>query len=209
MRITIIDARDVRREHLAKLARQVTKDVNPVPFGTKISQDIPSPDLVLLHVGVYQEDNGDVIADLLDRFQPHSWILCYYGGEPVEAATRCTSLAVAVFPAPVDQDDPGPDLARTIHKVLSMLPERSSLPEGSFRSVVTGFDILLEAKLDVLTSVLCNITPLADHLAELRKIYPQAFGDEGELLVPQEDLLQSVADLRKLFFNETSQVGDA
>ena len=205
MLVTIIDARDARRERLAEeLALAGVNHVQSLHDGTHWPPGAAHPDLLLLHVGSYQEDEGDSIATLLEQFRQHSWILCYYGGDVVEAAAGCDAAQVAVFPSAVEAEDPGQDLVRTVQKVLSLLPERSSLPEDCFRSAVTGFDVLLEAKLDVLTSALTGEAPLPDHLTELGKIYPGAYDDKGQLLVPPGNRLEGVAHLRKMFFHEAS-----
>jgi hypothetical protein len=128
---------------------------------------------------------------------------------PAAAAVGCGSPTVAVFPAFVFGEDGGDDFVRMLQKVFSMLPQRSTLPENSFRETVMGFDPVLEAKLAVLMSVLKAETPASDRLAILKRACPAAFDDKGELLAHEQDRLESADRLRKLFFHEGPLTGRA
>jgi hypothetical protein len=210
MRISIIDVRTTRQANLCKLARAVNADVEAVAVARELKAPAltQNPDLVLLHVGDAQTKAGDSIERLLDRFR-QSWILCYSGGMPAAAASACRSPTVAVFPAFVFGEDGGDDFVRMLHRVFSMLPQRSTLPESCFRETVMGFDAVLEAKLDVLMSVLKGEPPTPDRLARLKKVCPAAFDDKGELLADALDRLASADRLRKLFFHEGVLTGRA
>lgn len=208
MKVAIIDFREDRGERLKKLVELTGADVSAVVTGADLEEAAPPPDLLLLHVGPEQEGVGSIQEDL-DRFRPHSWILCYSGTQPVSAATACKATTVSVFPASVAMNDPGQDFTRTVQKVLTLLPQQATLQEDWFRSAVTGFDVVLEAKLDVLLSALKGDQPPPDRLAKIRKICPAAFDDKGELRVDARNRLDSVARLRRLFFHEPSLTADA
>jgi len=199
-KIAIIDLRDSRRERLAESATG-RATVHPVRVGSVLSETTSRPDLVLLHVGRDQEAAGDSIHRLLERFHD-SLTLCYSGGFPVEAATSNKSPSVAVFPAFVEMDDVGVDFVRTVNKVLDLFPQRASLEDGWFRSAVKGFDAILEAKLDVLSSILQREEPAASRKRLLRKHYPSAFGTDGNLLVHNESFIESVGQIRRVLFHE-------
>jgi hypothetical protein len=198
MKVAIIDCRDERRLVLERVARLVTADVTPLDFLGKADL---SPDVLLLHVGADQEADDD-IEQVLSRFQGGTWVLCYYGGAPVPAAENCASPNVAVFHASVGSISPSEDFVRTVQKVLARWPERATLAEEWFRETVTGFDPVLEAKLDVLEAILKGEQPAADRLKRLMGSYRKAFGESGEVIVDHERPLRSVARIRNIFFHE-------
>jgi len=197
MKVAIIDCREQRRSYLKKVAKHVTDDVTDVAY---FRQADVRAEVVMLHVGDDQQAH-DNIEQVLARFRDQSWVVCYYGGAPVAAAKDCSWPNVAVFPASVDSITPGEDFVRTIQEVLARWPERASLTDEWFRETVTGFDSVLEAKLDVLAAVLKDRTPLADRLKRLRRLYRKAFDNNGELIL-NPNAVQSAARIRNIFFNE-------
>jgi hypothetical protein len=203
MKVAIIDCREQRRSHLEAVARYVTDDVTAVAY---LRQADVRAEVVLLHVGDAQQPS-DNIEQVLARFRDQSWVVCYYGGAPVAAAKDCSWPNVAVFPASVDSITPGEDFVRTVQKVLAKWPERVSLTDEWFRETVTGFDPVLEAKLDVLAEVLKDHAPPADRLRRLRRSYRKAFDDKEELIL-NANAVQSTLRIRKIFFHEGLWEGD-
>jgi hypothetical protein len=204
VRIIIIDMQEGRRAQLDSLAKAVTQDVVSVEAYGDIAAGGAVPDLVLLHVGDNQATAmGDDIASILETFLNESWVLCYTGGIPVQAAKLCPSPNVAVFAATVDPDHPEDDFLRTVQHVLSALQQRGSLPENWLRLTVAEFDPILEAKLDLLAAILqTGEPPAAKRVAALRERYPKAFREGGDLVVDRDHSIQTVARLRKILFQE-------
>jgi hypothetical protein len=201
MRVSVIDFRDQRRGWLARALSGDGHEVTSLAFvGTN---NAPASDLVLLHVGDDQDEvemDGGGIGHLLNIYG-HAGVvvLCYYGGSPVEVAKQCKFTNVAIYPTPVDSVNPDSDFLRTVRAVLAKLPDREALPADWFRSTVTGFDQLLEAKLEVLVAALKGEGPPQNRLDLLRNKFPDAFLN-GRLGCDRTPA--SVARLRKILFNE-------
>ena len=159
-------------------------------------------DIVLLHVGDEQEEYGDSIAALLDRFQNSAWVVCYYGGSPVTAARRCASPNVALFNASVGSETPSDAFERVVKKVLAALPQRSLLPKEWLREHVADFDPLLEAKLCLLDAVLRETALPLDDVKRIRtnRAYDDAFDGDAKLIFTRGR--NDAASLRQILFHE-------
>jgi hypothetical protein len=152
---------------------------------------------VLFHVGDTQRGSGEQIRAVLDYYSQTSWVLCYAGGISASEAQGYVSSNVALFRPIVGANHPGEDMIRVVHKALADVPRREELPKTHFRHLVDGFDLELEAKLDVLYDILAGAEPREERLNVLRQCCPHAFEDT-ELRFTAE----SVGDLRRLLFPE-------
>lgn len=208
MPVVIVDIRPTRRGKILEVAQRIAGDAaHSVPH----LDAVDAPDVILLHIGLEQETRkpGEV-TEILRAHQERAWILCYRGGQN-RVAFECASPNVAVFPAPVDALEPEIEFLRTVEQVLAKWADRETLPAGWFYDTVTGFDPVLEAKLDVLSAALTEGTVSADRVRPLRSLYPSAFSssqfqttfdESGNLQLDRDGLFESVAHLRRVFFHE-------
>jgi hypothetical protein len=202
MPVCIIDFRDERRNWLSMELQARGHAVTQVAC---VGGDhAPNADLVLLHVGGDQEELetgfGSSIERLLNSYQDVGCVvLCFFGGSPADVARRCAFPNVAVYPAAVDSYNPDTDFLRTVMAVLGNLAHREALPPDWFRSLVNGFDPILEARLEVLVAVLKGADVPEGRLNLLRSKCPGAFS-EGRLVC--DGTPKSVDRLRKILFNE-------
>jgi len=196
--VLVIDCREERGKKLEECVRACGHKA--VTYG--LGMDVPGelrPELLLLHIGDAQVDQGDDIAQTIGRFGD-CLILCYRGGIASWPAENCPMVNVALFPPLVPMDEPGEDLLRTVRQVLAQWAQREHLGREWFRSIVTGFDPVLEAKLEVLIAALKGAKLPEERLMLIRSKCPRAFTEDGRLAC--DGTPQSVARLRKIFFNE-------
>jgi len=209
MLILIVDVRPTRRRKIHEVAKRIAGDA-VLPVAHLEAADA-APDVILLHIGPEQEaQKPGEVTEILRRYQERAWVLCYRGGKD-RIAFECASPNVAVFPAEVDGLEPGVEFLRTVEQVLIKWPERETLPAKWFYETVTGFDPVLEAKLDVLSVALTEGRVSSVRLGPLRDLYPTAFSrspyrtafdESGTLLLDRDHLGESVAHLRQIFFHE-------
>lgn len=199
MRAGIIDSKKHRGQRLKEIAEQCGFQATAVET---LGNEALDADIILLHVGDEQEEYGDVIAELLDKFQSTAWVVCYYGGSPVTAASVCTSPTVALFKASVGSESPSDAFERVVKKVLAALTQRSSLPKEWLREHVAGFDALLEAKLCLLDAVLRETALPLDDVKRIRTngAYGDAFDGDAKLIFTQGR--DDAARLRQILFHE-------
>lgn len=213
MLVVIVDIRPTRRRKIQEVAQRIAG--NSVSAVAHLGAADATPDVILVHIGLEQEaQRRGEVTDILRAHQERAWILCYRGGQN-RVAFECASPNVAVFPVPVDALNPEIEFLRTVEQVLAKWVERETLPAEWFHDTVTGFDPVLEAKLDVLGAALTEGTVSADRIRSLRSLYPTAFcnsrhqitlDESGNLQLDRERLVESVAHLRRVFFEE--EVGE-
>jgi hypothetical protein len=124
-----------------------------------------------LHVGESQGDEGDDLQAIVTEFSADSWVVGYSGTHrAIKEFQQIQAAGFAVFPEPVaDFDD---DFKRVVARVLRDLPSRRLLPPNSLKEAVTGFDPVLERRLEVLVSVLKCQTPTVKDLEATGVIVP-------------------------------------
>lgn len=209
MPVVIVDIRPTRRKKIKEAAEHITgANVRAVAH---LADANVAPDVILLHIGSEQEaQKPREVTEILETYQGRAWILCYRGGQN-RVAFECASPNVAIFPAPVHALEPELEFLRTVEQVLANWTARETLPDGWFYDTVTGFNPLLEAKLDVLSAALAAGTVSADRVKPLRSLYATAFSnsqyqitfdESGNLLLDRDCLFESVAHLRRVFFHE-------
>lgn len=201
MLVAIVDCDDQRRPKLVRLVASTGNSAVPAPTrnALNVGQNLELlPDLLLLHVGESQQDAGDNIKNVLAEFSS-ALVLCYTGGTAVTAARVRTDPNVALFPGVVPMGQVDGDFERVIHKVVSLWPQREELPPDWFRSAVTGFDPILEAKLEILCSLLRGKEPPSELVNKFKPKYPTAFLNDS---LCQQGQPEALASLRKVLFNE-------
>lgn len=197
MRTLIVDWREERAQALKELCERKGSMVEVRAVGSGRGP-LPDVDLVLVHVGESQEDEGgDDIAALLQHYGPSTWTLCYSGGEPVPAASQCPLAYVAVFPTRVSLDAPGQPLVDMVSRVLEAVPGMPNLPGRHFRTLVSGHDEVLEAKLDFLGWLLGGPEASATSVEALTATYSADLASVG---TTRPSDISTVRALRDRFF---------
>jgi hypothetical protein len=133
---------------------------------------LPDVDLVLAHVGEVQKDSGDDVGALLAHYGRSTWTLCYSGSTPLPEASESTLPFVAVFPQTVDPDDPDDSFMDRVWLVLNAAASGTTVPRDDFRSLVLGFDELLEAKAVLMTALMTGHAPSQNLRGILQGPYP-------------------------------------
>ena len=194
MKICIIDMDTDRLDKLQKLC--TLRGDHVIPLESRDGGKVIDPaeiDLLLLHAGIkQQQDMGDSIQQIIDEFE-ETQILCFTGGIPVEAA-RAESNNLALFIGSTEA------LMRTVKAVLNAWPLHSERPRHWLRSLVNGIDWLLEAKLDVLTSLYQNKPPSIESITEIQKQLPQLVSYVED---PHSYSIDKILELRELFFDDS------
>lgn len=151
MKALIVDARfdSMRPAALKEQCASAGWAATTVALSTEC-HPLPDVDFVLVHVGEVQNESGDDIGALLTHYRDSTWTLCYSGGTPLPVAVQCTSPFVAVFPEPIDPDEPDASFLEAVRRVLKAAAESPAVLEGDFRTLVLGLDEVLEAKLEFL-----------------------------------------------------------
>jgi hypothetical protein len=158
MSIAVIDYRHTRRDALDEWLSAKGYDVSPAPARTELHQNPMSVDLLLLHIGEAQEEEGDDIAAIVEEFRNRSWIVCY-SGDPARILKfgQVFGDDIGIFPVPVYALDE--DFKSVLASVLRELPSRGSMPSSWLKNTVNGFNPDLERRLEVLTTVLSGNIP--------------------------------------------------
>lgn len=193
MLVGIIDWREMRRDKMHGWLSDQSVTVKSAStrrtFGPK-----QAIDLLLLHVGESQNDEGDDLQAIVNEFSGESWIVAYSGTvRAIKEFDKINAEGFVVFPHPVSADSFDEDFKRVVAKVLRDLPSRRLLPATSLKETVTGFDATLERKLEVLVSVLKRQLPSVEKLQSTNVVVPTEMID---LTNPRG----SSEKLRKYFF---------
>jgi len=201
MNIVVIDCKGARRELIASWLRPMGHHVKPVPSWSALDAGSLSSDLLLLHVGATQGDNGNDLGVLLAKFEPTPWTIGYSGGAVPQAVENFSSSRFSIFPPKVAGDNFPLGMKNVISRVLEGVSGGGRFGVQEFKSIVTGFNPLLEIKLQTLLAVLRKDIVPATVLQILQKAHPEVVDLEREQLrLTSEDSVASAVDIRNKLF---------
>jgi hypothetical protein len=194
MRVMIIDCQDTRRDLIETWLRSEGHEAISYAHRDDIDMSAQSPDILLLHIGVNQEGQygperrRDAVKDILAELSATVWTIGYSGGAIAEAAMHGDYSKYARYRPQVAGDEFPRNMRNVIFKSLEGIASSRQLDEQSFKSLVTGFDLILEYKLESLVSVLRDGTIDDDVIQELINSLSDTVDLEDERLpvIPSE-----------------------